>query len=94
MESAVVLREMCFLMQANRGGEASTSSAAPTQETASCNDEGVEETATEDDPAWLQLPAVHYALMQGNQQPCFRQATGQDDNRFGGHILMDRNLTV
>lgn len=75
--------EMCLFMQANRGGEASTSSAAPAQEKASCNDNGVERAkkASEEDPAWLQLPAVHYALMQGNQQPCFRLATGEDDTR-------------
>ena len=81
LEKAVVLMEMCFHMQANRGGEASTSSAAPAEEKASCDDNGVEGTAIEEDPAWLQLPAVHYALMQGNQQPCFRLATGEDDTR-------------
>ena len=70
---------MCLLMQANRGGEASTSSAAPAQEKASCDDNGAERVKK--DPAWLQLPAVHYALMQGNQQPCFRLATGEDDTR-------------
>ena len=33
------------------------------------------------DPAWLRLPVIHYALMQGNQQPNFRLATGQHDTR-------------
>ena len=33
------------------------------------------------DPAWLRLPVIHYALMQGNQQPSFRLATGQHDTR-------------
>lgn len=35
----------------------------------------------EADAAWLALPAVHYALMHGNQQPSFRLATGQHDTR-------------
>ena len=82
----------CSVLQANRGGEASTSCAAPTTE--ALNDSqaaassGAADTAEEsaltphaEEPAWLQLPAVHYALMQGNQQPCFRLATGQHDTR-------------
>ena len=74
-------------MQANRGGEASTSSSAPIQEGESVpglqsqSDSARDHTAAAEDPAWLSLPAVHYALMQGNQQPCFRLATGQPDTR-------------
>ncbi|CAL8463821.1 g3355 [Coccomyxa elongata] len=34
-----------------------------------------------EDPAWLALPAVHYALLPGNQQPCFRVALGHTDSR-------------
>ena len=45
------------------------------------NNSAREDTASAKDPAWLALPAVHYALMQGNQQPCFRLATGQPDTR-------------
>ena len=78
-------------MQANRGGEASTSSSAhlhsPStdpkvhlQNVASSHDAS-NGAAVEEDPAWLALPAVHYPLMQGNQQPSFRLATGEHDTR-------------
>ncbi|BDA48940.1 hypothetical protein COCOBI_13-0500 [Coccomyxa sp. Obi] len=36
---------------------------------------------SEEDPAWMALPAVHYALLPGNQQPCFRVALGHTDSR-------------
>lgn len=75
------------MLQANRGGEATTSSAAPAQDrrpvngTAAANGDGGNADFSEEDPAWLRLPAIHYALMQGNQQPCFRLATGEHDTR-------------
>ena len=84
---ACVMTEV--MMQANRGGDASTSGSAPVwgarprphlRNGAQSQGAGTG-TRTEEDPAWLALPAVHYALMQGNQQPSFRLATGQHDTR-------------
>ena len=76
------------LLQANRGGQASTSAPTAVQATAHSNGSGQSAngnsaSATLDgvDPAWLQLPVIHYALLQGNQQPSFRLATGQHDTR-------------
>ena len=71
-------------MQANRGGEASTSRSAPSRQQPAAPEAHLQNgtqshaarkgAAVEEDPAWLALPAVHYPLMQGNQQPSFRLA--------------------
>lgn len=94
--AGMIVREVkashCSASQANRGGEASTSCAASATEalngSQAAASSGAADTAEDsaltphaEEPAWLQLPAVHYALMQGNQQPCFRLATGQHDTR-------------
>ena len=99
LAASMIVREVkashCSALQANRGGEPSTSSSAAVTEAlngsqaaaSNCAADTAEESALTPDaeePAWLQLPAVHYALMQGNQQPCFRLATGQHDT---GHWL-------
>ena len=77
-----------FRVQANRGGEASTSAPTPVQAEAhssgswqSANGSATSAEVDGADPAWLRLPVIHYALMQGNQQPSFRLATGQHDTR-------------
>ena len=80
MAGEVRIRRHCLkfasLLQANRGGEASTSAPTPVQAEARSDDSwqsanGSSTSAQVDgaDPAWLQLPVIHYALMQGNQQP-------------------------
>ncbi len=79
------------MMQAIRGGEATTSYSASSQQQAAAPETHFQNgtqshaarngAAVEGDPAWLALPAVHFALMQGNQQPSFRLATGQHDTR-------------
>ena len=79
-----------LLLQANRGGQASISAPTPVQAEAHSNGSwqsangsasATSAEVDEADPAWLQLPVIHYALMQGNQQPSFRLATGQHDTR-------------
>lgn len=45
-----------------------------------CSHTGKEAWSSEN-PAWLALPAVHYAMLPGNQQPCFRVALGHTDTR-------------
>ena len=35
----------------------------------------------QEDPAWLALSKIYYALLPGNQQPSFRVAVGQADTR-------------
>ena len=42
---------------------------------------GGESGWSSEDPAWLALLAVHYAMLPGNQQPCFRVALGHGDTR-------------
>ena len=69
----------CLQQSGNRGRQASTS-AAPDQAHGAVTN-GALHAYSGEDPAWLGLAQVFYAMLPGSQQPTFRVAIGEQDTR-------------